>query len=96
MKYVHPDDTNRKEIKAKAEPAIRFAEILLIYAEALNELEDGSSYDISSWDGSTTYSVSRDINEMKKVSGKYVAVQVCLIIQCRNIRIGMYSAKVET
>ena len=34
--------------------------------EALNELEDGSSYDISSWDGSTTYSVSRDINEMKK------------------------------
>ena len=41
MKYVHPDDTNRKEIKAKAEPAIRFAEILLIYAEALNELEDG-------------------------------------------------------
>ena len=61
-----PDDTNRKEIKAKAEPAIRFAEILLIYAEALNELEDGSSYDISSWDGSTTYSVSRDINEMKK------------------------------
>ena len=66
MKYVHPDDTNRKEIKAKAEPAIRFAEILLIYAEALNELEDGSSYDISSWDGSTTYSVSRDINEMKK------------------------------
>ena len=66
MKYVHPDDTNCKEIKAKAEPAIRFAEILLIYAEALNELEDGSSYDISSWDGSTTYSVSRDINEMKK------------------------------
>ena len=37
VKYVHPDDTNRKEIKAKAEPAIRFAEILLIYAEALNE-----------------------------------------------------------
>lgn len=96
MKYVHPDDTNRKEIKAKAEPAIRFAEILLIYAEALNELEDGSSYDISSWDGSTTYSVSRDINEMKKVSGKYVAVQVCLIIQCRSIRIGMHFAKIET
>ena len=45
---------------------IRYADILLLYAEALNELEDGSSYDISSWDGSTTYSVSRDINEMKK------------------------------
>lgn len=66
MKYVHPDDTNRKEIIPKSEPAIRFAEILLIYAEALNELEDGSSYDIPSWDGSTTYSVKRDINEMKK------------------------------
>ena len=66
MKYVHPDDTNRKEIKAKAEPAIRFAEILLIYAEALNELEDGASYDIPSWDGTTSYSVKRDIDEMKK------------------------------
>ena len=66
IKYVHPDDTNRKEVKAKAEPAIRFAEILLIYAEALNELEDGSSYDIPSWDGSTSYSVRRDIDEMKK------------------------------
>lgn len=66
MKYVHPDDTNRKEIKPKAEPAIRFAEILLIYAEALNELEDGSSYDIPSWDGSATYSIKRDITEMKR------------------------------
>ena len=66
MKYVHPDDTNRKEIKTKAEPAIRFAEILLIYAEALNELEDGASYDIPSWDGTTSYSVKRDIDEMKK------------------------------
>ena len=66
MKYVHPDDTNRKEIKPKAEPAIRFAEILLIYAEALNELEEGANYDVSSWDGSTTYSIKRDIDEMKK------------------------------
>ena len=66
MKYVHPDDTNRKELKAKAATAIRFAEILLIYAEALNELEDGSSYDIPSWDGSTSYSVKRDVDEMKK------------------------------
>lgn len=38
----------------------------MIYAEALNELEDGSSYDIPSWDGSASYSVKRDINEMKK------------------------------
>ncbi|WP_370445234.1 hypothetical protein [Bacteroides ovatus] len=34
--------------------------------EALNELEDGSSYDIPSWDGSTSYSVKRDVDEMKK------------------------------
>ena len=66
MKYVHPDDTNRKEIKDKPEPAIRFAEILLIYAEALNELGEGTNYNISSWDGSTTYSIKRDIDEMKK------------------------------
>ena len=64
MKYVHPDDTNRKEIKAKAEPAIRFAEILLIYAEALNELN--GQYDIPSWDGNKTHIIKRDINEMKK------------------------------
>lgn len=93
MKYVHPDDTNRKEIKAKAEPAIRFAEILLIYAEALNELEDGASYDIPSWDGTTSYSVKRDIDEMKKASGKYVVVRVFLIMQCRNIKIGRYSVR---
>ena len=71
MKFVHPDDTseakgNKDYVKLKTEPAIRFAEILLIYAEALNELEEGSSYDIPSWDGSASYSVKRDINEMKK------------------------------
>lgn len=64
MKFVHPDDSNRDVIRTKPEPAIRYAEILLIYAEALNELE--SSYDIPSWDGSKRYAVSRDINEMKK------------------------------
>ncbi len=66
MKYVHPDDSNYKTIGAKAEPAIRYAEILLIYAEALNELEEGASYVIPSWDESTTYSIRRDISEMKK------------------------------
>ena len=70
MKFVSPDDTAvgkiNDRITQKPEPAIRYAEILLIYAEALNELEDGSTYDISSWDGSTSYSIKRDINEMKK------------------------------
>lgn len=68
MKFVHPRDTyengNIDNVVDKTEPAIRYADILLIYAEALNELE--GSYNIPSWDGSQTYTVSRDINEMKK------------------------------
>lgn len=68
-KFVHPEDTseglgNTGKIRAKAEPAIRYAEILLIYAEALNEL--GGSYSIPSWDGSKTHTISRNIDEMKK------------------------------
>ncbi len=68
MKFVHPRDTYRDgdigRIVPKLEPAIRYADILLIYAEALNELT--GSYNIPSWDGSTTYTISRDVNEMKK------------------------------
>lgn len=48
----------------KADPAIRYAEILLIYAEALNELT--GSYEIPSWDGSKVHFVKRDVTEMKK------------------------------
>lgn len=51
-------------ISTKYEPAIRYADILLSYAEALNELD--GSYQIASWDGSTTYTISRDVNEIKK------------------------------
>ena len=40
-KYVHPDDTyynsDAAKVKDKDEPAIRYADILLMYAEALNE-----------------------------------------------------------
>lgn len=68
MKFVHPDDTYRggdlERVRKKAEPAIRYAEILLIYAEALNELD--GTYNITSWDGETQYTIRRDINEMKK------------------------------
>lgn len=35
-----------------------------MYAECLNELT--SSYEVSSWDGSTKYTISRDEAEMKK------------------------------
>lgn len=69
MKFVHPDDTAigglADNIKKKVEPAIRYAEILLIYAEALNEL-GGSTYNVPSWDKSKTHVIKRDITEMKK------------------------------
>lgn len=68
MKFVHPRDTyqngDMNKVVPKTEPAIRYADILLIYAEALNELE--GSYSIPSWDSLQTYTISRDINEMKK------------------------------
>lgn len=72
-KYVHPDDIgphdyaayNTGRLTEKVDPAIRYAEILLIYAEALNEL-GGNSYDVPSWDGSKVHSVKREITEMKK------------------------------
>lgn len=62
-KWVHPYDYNGG-IRDKAETAIRYADILLLYAEALNELDN--SYQVPSWDGSTTYTISRDVNEMKR------------------------------
>jgi hypothetical protein len=69
-KFVHPRDTHRNNnlsyMVNKLEPAIRYADILLMYAEALNELTPGAAYNIPSWDGEQTYTVGRDINEMKK------------------------------
>ena len=67
-KYVNPTDVpdreDYKNIKNRAEPAIRYADILLLYAEALNELD--GTYTIPSWDESTTYNVRRDIAEIQK------------------------------
>lgn len=67
-KYVHPYDTyennSLSQVRYKTEPAIRYAEILLIYAEALNELNE--SHQVPSWDGSKTHTISRDISEIKK------------------------------
>ncbi|MCS2969010.1 RagB/SusD family nutrient uptake outer membrane protein [Bacteroides ovatus] len=49
-KYVHPDDTyynsDAAKVKDKDEPAIRYDDILLMYAEALNELT--ASYEVPS------------------------------------------------
>lgn len=69
-KWYHPYDWSEStadgyaHIRTKFETAIRYADILLMYAESLNELT--GSYSIPSWDGSTTYTISRDVNEIKK------------------------------
>ena len=64
-KFVHPYDYPGT-YRAKAETAIRYADILLLYAEALNELTSGTSYNIASWNEATTYTVSREKTEMER------------------------------
>lgn len=55
-KFVHPNDLSDADkaydasrIEAKYAPDIRYAEILLNYAEALNEVQ--GTYEIPSWNG---------------------------------------------
>src|SRR5690606_34598076 len=64
---VHQNDTyeggSMSNIVPKAEPAIRYADILLAYAEALNELD--GSYNIPSWRNGN-YTISRDISQMQR------------------------------
>lgn len=65
MKYVNTrDNSNGGSIIAKPVIGIRYADVLLWYAEALNELISGNSYSIPSWDGSQNYSISRETSEM--------------------------------
>lgn len=65
-KFYNPQDSymNGGRITPKLDTAIRYAEVLLIYAEALNELN--GTYEIASWDNSKTYSIKRDKEEMAK------------------------------
>lgn len=73
-KFVHPKDVKNQgvlptsydvaNIQQKVDPAIRYAEVLLIYAEALNELT--SSHSIPSYDGKMTHVISRDMSQMKQ------------------------------
>ena len=67
-KYVHPGDcySNNGYAIPKVEPALRYADILISYAEALNNLTKGKNYEIESWDGSQTYTIRHDINEMRR------------------------------
>lgn len=62
--YCPNNQNTYSGIQQKYEPAIRYADILLMYAEALNELD--GSYQIQSWNGTTTYTIARDVNEIKK------------------------------
>lgn len=67
IKFYHPEDANAGDnavIRDKVEPAIRYADILMLYAEALNEVQE--SYSIPSWDGSFEHDIYRDVNEIKK------------------------------
>ena len=71
-KFVNPADITdgnqwyqgTDRVEKKADMVLRYADVLLMYAEALNELT--GTYQIASWDGSQTYTVSRDVNEMKR------------------------------
>lgn len=67
MKYVSPRDcnTNDGRVSDKVDLAIRYADILLMYAEALNELIPGTSYDVATW-GGEAYTISRNTEEMSK------------------------------
>lgn len=67
MKYINPKDcnTNNGKIYDKVDCAIRYADILLMYAEALNELTPGSSSEVATWDG-IPYTISRDKEEMSR------------------------------
>ncbi|MGL5705824.1 MAG: RagB/SusD family nutrient uptake outer membrane protein [Tannerellaceae bacterium] len=65
-KFYHPKDyfPNTGEFLGmpKTDPDIRYAEILLIYSEALNELTGSHSF--TSYDGKQTISVSRNTDEI--------------------------------
>ncbi|MDR0505261.1 MAG: RagB/SusD family nutrient uptake outer membrane protein [Dysgonamonadaceae bacterium] len=66
-KYYHPDDTwdpQNTSLKPKISPLLRYADVLLWYAEALNELPDGQTYEFDTYN-SRKVSVSRDVNEMR-------------------------------
>ena len=67
-KFVNDEDafTQGGYRMDKTENTIRYAEMLLIYAEALNELTPGKSYTVERYNGETM-TVQRDVNEMRSV-----------------------------
>ncbi|MDR0511247.1 MAG: RagB/SusD family nutrient uptake outer membrane protein [Rikenellaceae bacterium] len=69
MKFVNPRDVGpngkTESITAKIDPAIRYADILLMYAEALNEVT--SPLQVPTWNGEgAPHNISRNPDEMKR------------------------------
>lgn len=66
MKYISTRDNAQEGGRISSKPVIgiRYADVLLWYAETLNELLPESTYSIPSWDGSQTYTIRRDTKEM--------------------------------
>lgn len=64
-KYYNPEDSKVPGgfIVEKFEPAIRYAEVLLWYAEALNELK--TSHKVASFDGNEQYTIERNAEELR-------------------------------
>ncbi len=67
-KYYNPNDSwSNAEMQDlyqyKVEPTIRYADVLLWYAEALNELTQ--SYEMPSYNNQKSHHISRDISEMR-------------------------------
>jgi hypothetical protein len=66
-KYIHPDDAwsgDNSAVLTKSFPIIRYADILLMYAESLYNLTE--TYTITFAEGGTAYSVSKDEAEIRK------------------------------
>ena len=65
MKFVNPKESYATGGTAypKVDPAIRYADILLMYAEALNELT--TTHTVLSWDTNEIYTITRDVPAMK-------------------------------
>ena len=66
-KYYDPDDSwdegGRRTFKPH--PEIRYADVLLWYAEALNELPDGEAYEFNHVIYDELFTVKRDVNEIR-------------------------------
>jgi hypothetical protein len=62
-KYYNPQDWQNARVQ-KAEPAIRYAEVLLTYAEALNELT--TQHTVPAYDGTGSITVTRNQTEISR------------------------------